>query len=415
MFDSAEPLRHLPFFTELASLEDNDPTWRDVSAGLVLLRLVDAWFDEGTAVAASDSWGVRSVRAAIEEMTTGSPSRALLLAALEAMTHAQLSDMRAVEPKLMAYARCLDLDGKWALAADVYETVIAHVHPDDESEISVNALLRRGHCLRQLGQDAEATESFATAGDVAHRHGDMIGALRARIGEAKIIIARGNLPVADQMLRETVEKADAHGLREVRSLASHDRSYIAYTTGNYDAAVRFAYDALRDNVSSSERDRILNDLATSFYMLGVRSAARDAFLILAATACEQYQRWIASINLMELAAEDLMELEFERHRRHLAAAPLPPLLRTQFELHAGQGYRQLGNDDAAVQWMERALGTATEHSLNQHIFAAEKALKAATAPRRRSAVANEPFADIPRELELIAHELREMRLHTMVT
>ena len=35
--------------------------------------------------------------------------------------------------------------------------------------------------------------------------------------------------------------------------------------------------------ASPKRDRILDDLAGSFYMLGVKSAARDAFLILAAT------------------------------------------------------------------------------------------------------------------------------------
>ncbi|HEY2066024.1 MAG TPA: hypothetical protein VGG84_08680, partial [Gemmatimonadaceae bacterium] len=41
--------RHLPFFAELASLDEADPNWRSVSAGIVVLRLVDAWIEEGAA------------------------------------------------------------------------------------------------------------------------------------------------------------------------------------------------------------------------------------------------------------------------------------------------------------------------------------------------------------------------------
>lgn len=413
VFDSSRRVRHLPFFTELASLDDHDPAWRSVSAGLVVLRLVDAWIEEGAAVVAADGWGVRSVAAAIEEMPAGTPARAILGSALDALASARGGDMHTVAPRLMAYARSLDLDGKWALAADVYDTIIAHVHPDEESEIAVNALLRRGHCLRELGEFSEATASFTTAAELAHRSGDMIGTLRARIGEAKIVVARGNLPAADAILQETVGLADKHNLIEVRSLATHDRAYIAHTSGQYDLAVRLAYDAMHDSVSESERDRILNDLAGSFYMLGVKTAARDAFLILAATASEQYQRWVATINLMELSAEDGAELQFERYRQQLSNAGLPPNLLTQFELHVGKGYMQLGDTQAATTWLRRALATATTHAFNRFVFAAEEALGQAAMPRRT----RQPAApvDIPRDVERIAAELGELCRLTGVT
>jgi len=410
--DSPRYMRHLPFFNVLASLDDSDPAWRAVSAGLVLLRLVDAWVEEGASVVAADGWGVRSVGASIEEMPAGLPARAILTSALDALIVAPCGDMHAVAPRLMAYARSLDLDGHWALAADVYDTLIAHVHPDDESEIAITALLRRGHCLRELGEFADATFSFSTAGELAHRSGDMIGTLRARIGEAKIVTARGNLPAADAILDETVTLANKHNLAEVRSLATHDRAYIAHTRGQYDLAIRFAYDAMRDSISESERDRILNDLAGSFYMLGVKSAARDAFLILAATAREQYQRWIASINLMELSAEDGMEVQFERHRQQLSAADLPPILRAQFELHVGKGYQAFGNREAAATWLQRALDTASTHSYNRFVFAAEAAL-AENLISRPSRVETVAF-DIPRDVEHIAAKLHTMRELTQV-
>lgn len=315
--------------------------------------------------------------------------------------------MHAVAPRLMAYARTLDLDGKWALAADVYDTVLTHIHPEEESEIAVHALLRHGHCLCQLGEFGDAAESFNTAAELAHRTGDMIGTLQARIGEAKIIVARGDLPAADAILGETAERAGAHGLSEVRSRATHDRSFIAHNRGQYDLAVRFAYDAMRDSVIDSERDRILGDLAGSFYMLGVKSAARDAFLILAATAREQWQRWVATINLMELSAEDAAEVQFERYRQELAAAKLPPILRTQFELHVGRGYQLFGHMGDAKEWLGRALRSATHHSFNQLIFAAESALARTSTSANRVAA---PAIDIPRDVRLIAAELKEMRL-----
>ena len=402
-------MRHLPFFAELASLEESDPSWRAVSAGLVFLRLVDSWIEEGADAVTADGWGVRSVMAGLEEMPAGMPARAILVGALDLLKTARSGDMHAVAPRLMAYARTLDLDGRWALAADVYDTVLAHIHPEEESEIAVHALLRHGHCLNQLGDASGATESFSSAAELAHRTGDMIGTLQARIGEAKIIVSRGDLPLADAILAETAERAAEYGLTEVQSRATHDRSFIAHNRGQYELAVRFAYDAMRDSVIDSERDRILGDLAGSFYMLGVKSAARDAFLILAATAREQWQRWVATINLMELSAEDAVEIQFERYRQELAAAQLPPILRTQFELHAGRGYQLFGHTGAAKEWLERALQSATLHSFNQLIFSAESALASKGTGRTNEKATT---ADIPREMQLIAAELRERRILT---
>jgi len=410
--ETAESLRHRAFFIELASLADADPAWRAVTAGLVVLRLVEAWVEEGAAVVSADSWGVRSVRAAIDDMPEGMPARTLLAGVVDALTSCPTGDLQGVAPRLMAYARSLDLDARWTLAADVYETILNHVHPVEDADVAVNALLRRAYCLRQTGDLAGASSAYATAAEVATRSGDIIGALRARIGEAKVLAAKGNLPAADSLLEETVAKASEHELTEVRSLATHDRSYIAHMRGQYDAAVRFAYDAMRESTSERERDRILGDLAGSFYMLGVKSAARDAFSILAATAQEQYQRWVATINLMELAAEEGVSLQFERHRQQLAGSKLPPLLRTQFELHVGRGYQSFGEFSAARTWLERAARSASEHSLNQFLFEAESAL-ANNEPKAASRPTSTPF-EIPDDVNEIAAELKEMRASMMV-
>ena len=404
--ETTEQLRHSAFFSELSSLGDSDSTWRAVTAGLVVLRLVDAWVEEGAQVVAADNWGVRSVRAAVDDLPSGLPARTLLTGIVDALTSARGGDLHAVAPRLMAYARSLDLDGRWTLAADVYDTILTHVHPVEDADVAITAMLRRGHCLRQMGALAEASATYATAADVATRANDMIGMLRARIGEAKVMAERGNLPAADAMLETAAKTAGEHALSEVRSTATHDRSHVAILRGRYDAAVRFAYEALRESTNEHERARILNDLATAFSALGVKSAARDAFLIIAATAREQYLRWTATINLMELAGDAGVRLQFERYRQQLASAELPPLLRVQFELHVGRGYQTLGELELAQSWLERAAGTAASHSFNKLVFEAEEALAKNSLP-----VAGTPAVpfEVPDDVDEIANEIRELR------
>jgi tetratricopeptide (TPR) repeat protein len=406
VFDQTEGTRHLPFFAELAALEDGDPSWRAVSAGLVVLRLVDAWIEEGAAAVAADGWGMRSVEAAIEEVDDGVPARAVLRSVVTALKGSQPNDMRGVAPRLMAYGRSLDLDAKWALAADVYETVIAHVHPLEESDVAISAHLRRAYCQRSLGALEDASTSYDAASSIAGSIGDIFGMLRAQIGSATIAKTRGNIPEAEALLDDAIARAESHELTDVRALALQDRADIAYLRGNYDLAVRVAYEALEHTKDPVNRDRILSDIATSFYMLGVRSVARDTYLIIEATAQEQYARWVASINLMEIAAQDGSMPLFERYRKLLSSADLPPLLRAQFLLHLGEGYAALGETSLAEAALTTASDLAGKYALNQLSFTIEESI------RRVVDMANnptQPETDVPPSLVGIARDLGALR------
>src|SRR3712207_7615304 len=65
-------------YTTLFRSDEGDAEWRAVSAGLVVLRLVDAWMEEGPQVVTGDAWGLHAVRAAIDEVYDGSPTKAVL-------------------------------------------------------------------------------------------------------------------------------------------------------------------------------------------------------------------------------------------------------------------------------------------------------------------------------------------------
>lgn len=412
MFEHGNGTRHLPFFAELAELNDQDPGWHAVSAGLVVLRLVDARMEEGAAAVATDGWALRSVEAAIEEMPAGTPARAILRSVVDSVITPGPYQMHSIAPRLMAYARSLDLDAKWALAADVYDTVIAHSHPSEDADVVVHAQIRAGNCLRNLGQLAAAVARFETATEIAKRVDDMVGMLRAQIGVAKIAIARGNLPHAEQILDTTASTARDHELPDVQALALHDRADIAHMQGNYELAIRLAYEALHHSNDVTNRDRLLSDIAGSFYMLGVRSAARDAYLILEATAQEQYERWVASINLMQIAAEEGLTTVFERYRRALGSSALPPDLRVQVLIHVGDCYEALGEPRLAGQSLADARELAMRYGYNRLSFVADEKLAQIGTARRDAQSPEEPR--VPDLVAHVAEELKTMR-HVTVT
>ena len=407
MFDHTEGARHLPFFAELASMEDGDANWRSVSAGLVVLRLVDAWIEEGAAAVTADGWGVRSVEAAVEEMPSGEPARAVLRSILNAVRSSPTSDTHAIAPRLMAYARSLDLDAKFELAADVYETIIAHVHPVEESDVAIAAHLRLGYCHRTLGALDEAAQSYEAASAIARNVDDMFGILRAQIGAAKIAMARGNMPSAERLLDDTISQAaEREDLVDVRAMALQDRADVAFHRGRYDIAVELAYASLELTRDPRDRDRLLGGIAGAFYMLGVRSAARDAYLIIESTTQEEYLRWSASINLMEIAARDGSMPVFERYRRALATQPFPPVLEAQFYLQAAESYEALALPTAAMAAAERARAVAERFGFNEVVFSAEQ-LTARV--RSGAAISRKPEAPMPDSLKEIATTIGEMR------
>lgn len=412
MFGNGSSLRHLAFFEEVAAHEEHQAEWRAATAGLVTLRLVDAWIEEGPEVAAPDSWNVRAVMKAVDAMDDGSPMPSILRGIVTTIAENALTATTGeVMTRLMAYARALEYDAQWLLAADVYETVIAHTHPVEESDSAVMAHLRYAISLRTLGKFQQAQDAYATAGVIAQNAGDMIGVLRARIGAAKISVARGNLPQAEKMLDETIAKASELGISTVHSMALHDRAMVAGLRGRHDLAVELAYEAMRESTAPADRDRILNDIGTAFHSLGLRSVARDAFLVLSATAQEQYMRWVATLSLMSIAAEDGSEVIFDQLRRQMQPGHLPPKLETEYYVRLGRAYRELQHDDLAQIALSKAVELAEHYGYSGLLFEAEETLHTPSARR-----ASESWEEIaPGSVADIAEAVRGMRVAALAT
>src|SRR3569833_2897613 len=373
-------LKHLAFFEELGKMDESDAGWRAVSAGLVTMRLVDRWIAVGS-TSKLDSWSVSAAREAIALVSDGTPIRRILTSVVDVMVACTATDMHALSPRLMAYGQALEYEARWLLASDVYATIAAYTHPIDDSDLAIAASLQLGFCLRVCGNLDDATTAYAHASQLAHTAHDLVGIIRGRMGDAKIAAERGNLPSAEQILDEAIECARSNGLDDVRSRALTDRAFVAGQRGQHSRAIRYSYDALALCKSPRMRDRILTNIATGFRHLGSCEVAKDAYLVLAATAQEQFIRWNSLISLIELTAREGSELQFDRYRRELENADLSPQLRAMYLLYVGRGYMALGHSDSAVSFLEQAVEFCGARGVSKSLFEADAALADASRPR----------------------------------
>jgi tetratricopeptide (TPR) repeat protein len=403
VFDTDQKLRHLPFFEEIAGVQAESAEWRAATAGLVTLRLVDTWLD-GDLAFKEDLWSIPRVRAEIDAMDETTTQRTMLHRVVDAI-RSQKPDIHVLVTPLMAYAQGLEYEAKWLLAGDVYQTALAHLHPIEDGETSIAAHLRLAGCYRNLNMMDLALHAFREASTIGTATGDMVGVLRGRLGEAQVAMFRGDLPKAESLLDATIADAGAADLLDVRSNALNDRSGVALLRGQYELGIRFAYDAFSISQRPNERDKILNNIGAAFANLGVYSAAQDAYLILSATAQEQYLRWAATLNLLEVAYMTGFEPMFEVYRRDLTSASLPPQLATHFQLMVGKGYQRFGHLEKARPHLADAVVLAGRFGFSQLMFEGEAAL----AKLDQAAPQHVNVNPVPLDLEEIAEAIRDLR------
>ena len=370
---ASSPPTHLAFVEALSALSsDSDPDWTTMSAALLVLRVVDAWAQPGAVTDEELTLRVATIAPVVDAVDDDELRTALhtLIVAV-----GQRDDIAAVEARLLVFGRTLEARARWDLALDVYSSLLAlrrHRAPHAEVEASI----RIAECHRHRAEWALAESAFATAAFAAANGGDHAAALRARCYGASVTAERGNLDEADAQLSEVEREAVDMRRIDLLALARHGRAHVAFLRGNVELAARLAFEALEHLPDPRERDRALADVAAAFAELGVRSAARDAQLIISATTQDSYVRWTSLINLMELAAGDRVRPAFEQYRRALVAERLPPRLAGYFHYYSGGGAHAFGDAPGARDEYRRALGIATRAGLAPLARDAAAALRA---------------------------------------
>lgn len=374
-------IRHQVYFDVLGSMKEDSPSWRSAFAGLSVLRLVDSYTDGAVGMDPPNWAQLHSVRAAIDSVSEGYPVRGVLLHIVEEISTRRVVD-DAVSLALLAYGRALDYEAQWGLAMDVFGTVAKTVKPEKNARLAVEANIAAGGAARRNGDWESSARAYSQAAYIADTLGDKPGVLTVQVGIANTYMAKGNLPQARTILDDVVMQARDQQLPEVEGVALHSRSSLAARMGAHSEALSMAHAALNLTTNPTARDGVLEDIAAIFSEVGMREAARDAHLVLAATARSQMIRWTATVNLLELASKDGMEASFDAYTRELSAAPLTPWPRAHFLLFLGEGLHRFGRLEGAEEILRDAVSFAEGNQFHQISFSAQTALAAVrSAPR----------------------------------
>jgi tetratricopeptide (TPR) repeat protein len=400
-------LKHLVYFENLAEVETDSPEWNAVTAGLVVLRLMDTWIDLGSMTLRENAKGVQNVRESVMLVDENDPVRDTLLNLLRAVEVSRHPDMSRVLPALAGYGQELESQGKWRLSVDVYENFIEFCDPDDHHAL-IDAHMRMARGFRMLGEWDDAADNYARAGQHAAAEGDQEWMLRVRIADAKLAIDRGNLSQAEALLDDCIgQAAGDNALVELRSLALHERGAAAFMSGRFQSAIAYLWDALQYMNGKPARYRALSDLASSFAELGHTGVTSDALSIVAAETQETHLRWVAQINLIGLSAMHGNQTEFESHVASLEGEQLPASLEANYHLQVGRGHHIRGDVNAARAALERAGQVATKNRFSHLEVEVQKAIGMVNKPWS-PASENQP-QQLPANVMEIAAALRRMR------
>ena len=403
-------IRHHAFFEALGSINEHDEAWQPTLAGLAVLRLLE-FTAEGHSQDVSEDWAAhRTARDAVSALPETNPVRAILMRILDCLDKvAGVSE--DIGREMLAFGRSLDLEGRWLLATDVFQTVERQFSSREYPHLVIESCTALGAVARHAPDWDVSSRAFAQAQHLADAIGDQAASLAVDVGIANSHRIRGNLQAAEMELESILAAARARGFSNVEALALHSLASVAHSRGKYQQAVHLAYMSLEMTMNGAARDRILADIAAAYAGLGVRETARDGYLIVAVTSPHQWVRWQATVNLMELAIGSGDEGQFDAYASQLEAAPLDARLRAYFLFYLALGGRRFGRAGSDEQLRAAEL-FASQHELHQIAFEIEAALEKPlvetqeTAPSAEPTLGGEGYSE---ELERIAEVLSHLR------
>jgi tetratricopeptide (TPR) repeat protein len=373
---------HRAYIEALAEARENSPAWHVIIAGYAALQLFEGWADACAGAPAPSTLEVRRVRKYIDAVPEGHAMRRCLTQLVDSIEGAAAAGeservARNIEVGrlLSAYAKLLQYDAQWGLAADVHSTVIGFSPYMEDTERLLESMLMRGFSLRMQGRLDEASEAYAAMRATAVSVNSERYRLESLLCDAKIAVDRGNFPVARELLDRTIADARRSDCSVIVSKGLTDRARVAAMQGDFELSLACSYEALERSEDQMDRERILGNIALTFGQMGLRDAARDAGLLVAATAQDRSARLAATVNLMELAYQDGRELVFEQYRRELAREELTPYLRASFLEASAEGLSTFGRHREAKAAREQMLEVAEGHGLHEFVIKAEAALR----------------------------------------
>lgn len=366
-------LRHHAFFSSL-----NEPSSSassdEILAGLMVLRIVDHWFDFGLQGTGPDSAAGTATREFLSSSHIPAETRDMLRQILNTVQSSPETDIEIAVPRLFAYAVFLQGRGAYSLAADVLATVIEYTNIEAADPMLVDAWLQVASCQMRLAKFADAEAAYRSAEELASAAHDRPRMLHAKIGAAIVVRRRGNLPRADELFESLDLECELLGAPNILAGALHEHAIVAQQLGDLDRAVCLADRARLTTTSDEHRARICGDLGAFFVAMGWFDAARDALLISESVASAPIMRTRARVNLLSVAAR-LGDRESILHfRAVLEGEAMYPELRANYLIESARGAICLGDVKDGTKRLVAARKLAEDHDLNRAAFEADAML-----------------------------------------
>jgi len=381
-------LPHRAYIEALADASEGSPAWLAIVAGYAVLQLFECWLDGGLGTTPPSMLERQRIWRYIDAVPETRIERRCLTqlvdsieTTLVASTH-DIAERRAgVARSVVCYARLLQYDAQWGLAADVHSALMDFARCAKDTPLLLDSMLMRGYSLRMAGRLDEASAAYGALRSAAEEANDERYRLESQLSDAKIAVERGNFPVARDLLERTIAEARSAKCWVVVSKGLTDRARVAAIQGDLELSLQCSHEALELSTDSLGRERILANIALTFAHMGLREAARDAGLLVAATAQDRTTRLNATINLMQLAYLDACELVFEQYRRQLARETMAPNVEVSFLQTSAEGLHRFGRISGAQRAAERMLDVASQHELHEHVIRAAELLDELEQPR----------------------------------
>jgi tetratricopeptide (TPR) repeat protein len=370
-------LPHRAYIEALADTSEGSPAWHAIVAGYAALQLFECWLGGGMGMTPPSMLEMQRIWRYIEAVPETRIERRCLTQVVDsiettlvASTH-DMAECRAdVARAVVCYARLLQYDAQWSLAADVHSALMDFARCTNDTQRLLDSMLMRGYSLRMAGRLDEASAAYAALRGAAEHASNERYRLESHLSDAKIAVERGNYPVARELLDRTIAEARNARCWGVVSKGLTDRARVAAMQGDLELALECSHEALELSADPHGRERILANIALIFAQMGMREAARDAGLLVAGTAQDRTTRLHATINLMQLACLDARELVFEQYRRELARETMAPNVEASFLQASTEGLRRFGRIAEARRSAERMLDVASRHEMHEHVIRA---------------------------------------------
>ncbi len=376
---SSEILAHEPFLerARLQREQASDASARLALGAYVVARLVDKLLllEQDSAGLDGFRWQLHAVRRHIDELPPDVPEAAHLAGVVAAVPETGRSTS-SLWMSLTAYAYFLEHEGRLEESLEVLNLAARSQGSEIPPKEFATYALFAGRLNRQLARWDAANTCYSAAEEAARQAGDMLSALRGRLGRGAVHRGQGNFPLARATAEEVLRDATEGHVVEAQALAYADLGSVYTEQGLRLEALQVQYQAFRLSSDSLQQMRTLGDLAIGLYEIGAFDAARIAFQIVADSNASVLVRANARVELMDLESAAGNRIAFERCRSVAEEyrSRMSPSMLVDYQYKLGVGLNRFGQSTRAREAFTAALAVAETHRLNAWYFKIEQAL-----------------------------------------